>query len=347
MIRTSLNRLLGALVLLGALAGTAAASGLTGAGATFPYPLYSKWFDEYGKTHGGININYQSIGSGGGIRQITDRTVDFGASDAIMSEEQMAKAPGIMHFPTVIGAVVLVYNLPELKSPLVLDGETIAEIFLGQVATWNDAKIAALNPGVKLPGSAITVVHRSDGSGTTNIFTDYLSHVSTGWAKSVGKNTSVNWPAGLGAKGNEGVAGQVKNLEGSIGYVELAYASTNKLAMASVKNRSGVVVAPSVASTTQAAASISKTMPADLRVSIVNPLDKNAYPIAGFTYLLVYREQKDVGKGKQLVDFIDWAMKDGQKFAAPLLYAPLPPAVVARAEARLKTVTAGGKPLLP
>ncbi len=342
-VRTSLA----AFVLLATTSTCGTAGGLTGAGATFPYPIYSKWFDEYGKINKGVNINYQSIGSGGGIRQITDRTVDFGASDAFMSEEQLSKAPGIQHIPTVIGAVVVVYNLPGVGARLTLDGEAITSIFLGQITNWSDAKIASLNPGVKLPSKQITVVHRSDGSGTTNIFTDYLSHVSTQWAKSVGKNTSVNWPAGLGAKGNEGVAGQVKGLEGAIGYTELAYAVTNNLSYAAVKNRAGEAVVPTVESTTRAAAAAAKQMPADLRVSIVNPSAKGAYPIAGFTYLLVYQEQKNAAKGKILADFLWWAIHDGQKFAPALLYAPLPPQVVAKDEAKIKALTAGGKPLIP
>ncbi|MBI5838087.1 MAG: phosphate ABC transporter substrate-binding protein PstS [Candidatus Eisenbacteria bacterium] len=345
----SRSRPLAALLAAGQLLACASqvpAAGLTGAGATFPYPLYSKWFDEYAKLNKGVNINYASIGSGGGIRQITEGTVDFGASDAFMTEEQMARAPGILHIPTVLGAVVVIYNVPGVPTGLKLDGETIAGIFLGQITSWDDPRIKAANPGVALPDLAITVVHRSDGSGTTNIFTDYLSRVSTAWAKSVGKNTAVNWPAGLGAKGNEGVAGQVLTLKGSIGYTELAYAVTNKMAFASVKNRAGEYVAPGVGATTTAAAAAAVRMPSDLRVSIVNPSGKGAYPICGFTYLLVFKDQKNRGKGETLAKFLWWAIHDGQKFAAPLLYAPLPPAVVALNEAKVRSLASGGSPLL-
>ncbi|HVP38987.1 MAG TPA: phosphate ABC transporter substrate-binding protein PstS [Candidatus Saccharimonadales bacterium] len=335
-----------ALTLAAAGPAPAAAASLTGAGATFPYPLYSKWFDEYAKANPGTNINYQSIGSGGGIRQITERTVDFGASDPPMTEEQIGKAPGVLHIPTVIGAVVVVYNLAGVPAGLKLDGETVAAIFLGQITSWNDPKVAALNPGVSLPAQAITVVHRSDGSGTTNIFTDYLSHVSTAWAKAVGKSTSVNWPVGLGAKGNEGVAGQVRTLPGTIGYVELAYAMTNKMTYASVRNRAGEFVEPSVAATTTAAAGAVSKMPADLRVSIVNPPGKHAYPICGFTYLLVYREQGNRTKGEVLAKFLWWAIHDGQRMAEPLYYAPLPPPVVSLVEAKVKSLESGGSVLL-
>ena len=305
----------------------AAAQDLTGAGATFPYPIYSKWFADYAaKT--GVRINYQSIGSGGGIRQLSEQTVDFGASDAPMSDAELAKAKGgpIMHIPTVLGAVVVTYNVPELKRPLRLDGTTLADVFLGKITKWNDARIAALNPGAKLPASDILIVHRSDGSGTSYVFTDYLSTVSADWASKPGKGKEVQWPVGLGGKGNEGVAGQVKQLPGSIGYVELAYAKQNKLAYADIRNAQGQFVTPTIAAVTAAAAGAAAKLPSntDYRVSIVNASGKNAYPISSFTWLLVYRNQTDAAKGKKLIDFVRWALTDGEKSAATLDYAPLP-----------------------
>jgi phosphate transport system substrate-binding protein len=318
---------------------------LTGAGATFPYPLYSKWFDVYQQVTG-VRINYQSIGSGGGIRQILERTVDFGASDAPMTDEQLAAAPGpIIHLPTVIGAVVVTYNLPGVTGPLRLTPEAVAAIFLGEVRKWNDARIAQLNPSVTLPASDIAVVYRSDGSGTTNIFTDYLSSVSASWKERVGKGTSVSWPVGLGARGNEGVTGQVKQLPGTIGYVELAYAVQNKLPAAALQNQAGRFVEPALGSTTAAAAGAAGRMPEDLRVSIVNAPGEQSYPIAGFTYLLVYREQADQAKGKALVDFLWWALHDGQRYAPDLHYAPLPAEVVRKAEAKVKEITFQGRRL--
>ncbi len=322
-------------------AGPATAQDLNGAGATFPYPIYSKWFAEYARQTG-VRINYQSIGSGGGIRQLTERTVDFGASDAPMSDEEMAKLPApVLHFPTVLGAVVLTYNLPGVTAPLKLTGPVVADIFLGKITRWNDTRIASLNRGVKLPSSDILVIHRSDGSGTTYIFSDYLAAVSPEWARGPGKGKELKWPTGLGAKGNEGVAGQVKQLPGAIGYVELAYAKQNHLPVAELKNAAGRFVAPTLASITAAAAGVAAKLPenTDYRISIVNAPGADAYPIASFTYLLVYRHQPDPVKGKKLVDFLRWYLREGEQSAAALDYAPLPPEIVARLERRLNTIT--------
>jgi phosphate transport system substrate-binding protein len=323
--------------------GTAAmAQDLTGAGATFPYPIYSKWFSDYAaKT--GVRINYQSIGSGGGIRQLSEQTVDFGASDAPMSDAELAKAKGgpVLHIPTVLGAVVVTYNLPQLARPLRLDGATLADLFLGRITKWNDARIAALNPGAKLPDVDVLVVHRSDGSGTSYVFTDYLATVSPAWAAKPGKGKEVQWPVGLGGKGNEGVAGQVKQLPGSIGYIELAYAKQNKLAFADIKNAKGQFVTPTIAAVTAAAAGAVAALPAttDYRVSIVNAAGVGAYPISSFTWLLVYKAQPDATKGKKLLDFARWALTEGEKSAAMLDYAPLPPAMAKRLLERLGTVS--------
>ena len=309
---------------------------INGAGATFPYPLYSKWFDEYAKVDPSVRFNYQSIGSGGGQKQILAETVDFGASDGPMSDENLSKAPGkILHLPTVAGAVVAIYNLPGAPK-LKLDGPVLADIFMGKITRWNDPKIAALNPGEKLPGTDLVVVHRSDGSGTSYIFTDFLSSVSPGWEKTVGRNTSVKWPVGLGAKGNEGVAGQVKQMPGTIGYVELAYAHQNKLAFADLKNSSGKFVTASVESITEALASAS--VPDDFRFSMVNPAGEKAYPVAGATWLLVYEQQKDSAKGKKLVEFFKWALTQGEGMAGSLDYAPLPEAVQKRVLERVKAI---------
>ncbi len=329
--------------------GPAGASGsakeLTGAGATFPYPLYSKWLDVYNQKTG-VKINYQSVGSGAGIQQLTQRTVDFGASDAPMTDEQLKAAPGeVLHIPTVMGAVVVTYNLAGVGKGMKLTPEALSGIFLGTIKKWNDPKIAADNPDVRLPDSDIAVVHRSDGSGTTNIFTDYLSSVSSDWKGQVGKGTSVNWPVGLGAKGNEGVAGQVKQTSGSIGYVELAYAVQNKLPYAYVKNRAGLFVEPTLDSTTAAAAGAAANMPEDLRVSVVNAPGEQSYPVAGYTYILVYKDQQDGAKGKALVDFLWWGIHDGEQYASGLLYAPLPKEVVAMAEAKTKMIMFQGRPL--
>jgi len=316
---------------------------INGAGATFPFPLYSKWFSQYNKVHPDIQINYQSIGSGGGIKQITEKTVDFGASDAPLSDEQMQKASGVQHIPTVMGAVVIVWNLPGVEQ-LRIAPETLANIYLGKVTKWNDAALQKDNPTARLPGTAITVAHRSDGSGTTNIFTDYLSKVSPGWKSGPGKGTSVNWPAGLGGKGNEGVTGLVKQTEGAIGYVELAYANQNKLPTAELKSHDGQWVKASLESVSAAAAKAA--VPEDYRVSITDQPGDGAYPIAAFTYLLVYRDQQDPAKGTALLNFIWWAAHDGQKEAAALDYAPLPKPVVEKVEQTLKRMTVNGKPVL-
>ncbi len=318
---------------------------LTGAGATFPYPLYSKWFSDYAKTTG-VKINYQSIGSGGGIKQITEKTVDFGASDAPMKDEQLAAAPGLLHIPTVLGAVVLVYNLEGVKD-LKLTPDVVAGLFLGKITRWNDAAIAAVNPGVKLPAVDVAVAHRSDGSGTTNVFVDYLSKISPEWKEKVGVGTSVKWPAGIGGQGNEGVAGVVRQTPGAIGYVEVAYAEQNKLAVAQLQNKAGKFVAPSIEAISAAAAGFLSTMPDDFRLSVTNSSDEKAYPISAFTYILVYKDQADKAKGEALVKFLWWAIHDGQKTAAELSYAPLPQSVVPLVEKKLKTITAGGQVLLP
>ncbi len=310
---------------------------INGAGATFPYPIYSKWFNEYAKVDPSVRFNYQSIGSGGGQKQILAETVDFGASDGPMSDENLAKAPRTLwHIPTVAGADVISYNLPG-NPKLRLDGPTIANIFLGKVTKWNDPAIAAQNSGVTLPDQDIVVVHRSDGSGTTYIFTDYLSNVSSEWKQKVGKGTSVSWPAGLGGKGNEGVSGQIKQVPGAIGYVELAYAKQNNLAYADLKNAAGNYITASIESVIAALATAS--IPEDFRFSMVNSPGEQAYPIAGATWLLVYQQQKDAVKGKKLVEFLKWAYVDGQKMAATLDYAPLPDAVQDRVLKRIAQIT--------
>ena len=314
---------------------------VTGAGATFPFPLYSKWFSDYNKLRPELRFNYQSIGSGGGIKQISERTVDFGASDAPMTDEELAKAQGIQHIPTVLGAVVVTYHAP--IEGLKLTPETLAGIFLGGITKWNDPKLARDNPGLKLPDTAVAVVHRSDGSGTTSIFTDYLAKVSPEWKSRVGAGKSVKWPTGLGAKGNEGVTGVVKSTPGAVGYVELAYAHQNQLAMASLRNRDGVFMAPSLESTSAAAAGVE--MPADYRVSITDAKGKDAYPIASFTYLLVYKDQADPKKGEAMLRFLWWAVHEGQATTASLDYAPLPKAVVAKVETTLGSLTVQGKPV--
>ena len=320
-----------------------AAIDLHGAGATFPYPLYSKWVDEYQKANPNVRINYQSIGSGGGIRQISERTVDFGASDAPMNEEELAKAPGkLVHVPMTLGAVVVSYNLPEAPA-LTLSAELIAGIFLGDVKTWNDPRIAKLNPGAKLPKEAIGVAYRSDGSGTTAVFTDYLAKVSPAWKEKVGAGKSVKFPTGMGAKGNEGVAGQIKTTPGTVGYVELAYAKQTGLSVASLQNSAGKVVEASLDSISAAAAGVAATIPDDLRVSITNAPGDAAYPISAFTYILVYEEAADATKGKALAKFLWWAVHEGQALGAPLHYAPLPPEVVTKVEAKLKALKAGGQ----
>ena len=306
---------------------------INGAGATFPYPIYSKWFDEYSRVDPSVRFNYQSIGSGGGQNQILKGTVDFGATDGPMSDQKLSQAPAkLLHVPTVAGADVVTYNLPG-KPQLKLDGETIADIFMGVVTQWSDPRIKAANPDVSLPDSDIVVVHRSDGSGTTYIFVDYLSSISTKWEKDVGRGTAVKWPTGLGAKGNEGVTGQVEQMPGAIGYVELVYAVQNKLPYASIKNSSGNYVAPSIASVT--AALDTAKIPDDFRFSMVNPPGADAYPIAGATWLLVYQQQTDAQKGQKIVQFLKWAMNEGEKDAPSLNYAPLPPSLVKRVVAEI------------
>src|SRR5439155_16337869 len=303
---------------------------------------YSKWFNQYHQEHPDIEINYQSIGSGGGIRQVTAGTVDFGASDGPMSDEQLASAKvKIIHLPTVLGAVVPAYNIPGFKGELKFTPEVIAGIYLGRITSWNDPAIAKINPGVSLPNQGIIVVHRSDGSGTTYIFSDYLSKVSNEWRDSVGKGTSVKWPTGLGAKGNEGVAGMVRQMEGAFGYVELIYALQNNISFGPVKNAAGSFVKASLESTTAAAASV-KTMPADFRVSITNPSGKDAYPISSFTWLLVPAEWADAGKEKAFVDFLNWMVDKGQTMTSALQYAPLPKNVAVKVKARIKEIKAKG-----
>ncbi len=309
---------------------------INGAGATFPYPIYSKWFDEYAKVDPSVRFNYQSIGSGGGQKQILAETVDFGASDGPMSDENLAKAPAkLLHIPTVAGAVVVTYNLPG-GPKLKLDGLTVVDIFRGKITKWNDAHIADQNPGVELPSLDIVVVHRSDGSGTSYIFTDYLSSISDAWRTDVGKNTSVKWPVGLGGKGNEGVAGQVEQTPGAIGYIELVYALQNKLSFADIKNSSGKYVSASLNSVTAAVATA--RVPDDFRFSVVNAPGADAYPIAGATWLLVYETQKDPSKGRKLVEFLNWALTSGEQLAGSLNYAPLPKSLQERALARVKEI---------
>jgi phosphate transport system substrate-binding protein len=315
---------------------------LNAAGATFPYPIYSKWFNEYHQQHPDIEINYQSIGSGGGIAQVTAGTVDFGASDGPMKDEQIAafkqqRGTSVLHFPTVLGAVVPAYNIPGFKGELKFTPDVIAGIYLGKITSWNDPAIAKANPGTSLPNASIVVVHRSDGSGTTYIWTDYLSKISPDWNGQVGKGTSVKWPVGLGAKGNEGVAGMIRQMEGSFGYVELIYALQNKITFGSVKNAAGNFVTASLDSTTAAAASV-KTMPADFRVSITNAPGKDAYPIASFTWLLVPVDWKDKSKQKIIVDFLTWMLDQGQTMSAQLDYAPLPDSVKEKEREAVKTI---------
>jgi phosphate transport system substrate-binding protein len=311
---------------------------LNGAGATFPNPMYQKWFSEYHKAHPDIQFNYQSIGSGGGIRQVLAQTVDFGASDGPMTDEQLSQAKTkILHIPTVMGAVVPAYNVPGVSGELKFSPEALAGIFLGKITTWNDPAIAKANPGVNLPNQNIIVVHRSDGSGTSYIFTDYLSKVSTEWANGPGKGTSVKWPVGLGGKGNEGVAGMIRQMQGGIGYIELIYAVQNKIDYGSVKNASGAFVKASLDSVTAAAAS-AKSMPADFRVSITNAPGTDAYPISSFTWLLIPEKSKEAAKGKILADFLTWMVDDGQKMTAELTYAPLPGNVAEKVKGAIKLV---------
>ena len=323
----------------------AAAQSLTGAGATFPNPIYTKWFDAYHKKTG-IQINYQSIGSGGGIRQYTEETVDFGATDGPMNQSQIqAVAGNVLHVPAVLGAVVVTYNLPSLGgTQLKFDGNLLVDIFMGRVSRWNDRKIAALNPGVKLPNMDLIVVHRSDGSGTTYVFTDYLNKFSREWKDKVGYATSVDWPVGLGGKGNEGVTQQVKQVEGALGYVELIYALSNNLPYAQIENAAGNFSTPSLESVSAAAAGVNLAKDTDFRVSITNAPGADAYPISSFTWLLVRKDNKNPAKAKLIRDFLVWMITpEAQKMAADLHYAPLPTPIVALIELRLPTLKAGGK----
>jgi len=315
------------------------AQNINAAGATFPYPIYSKWFDEYHKAHPNVQINYQSIGSGGGISQLTAKTVDFGASDGPMSDDQL-KAAGfkILHFPTVLGAAVLSYNIPGVNAELKFTPEAIAGIYLGKITKWNDPAIAGANPGVKLPGDDIVVVHRSDGSGTTFIFTDYLSKVSPEWSMKVGKNTAVNWPVGLGGKGSEGVSGLIKQTPDSIGYVELIYAIQNNMPYGLVKNAAGDFVKASLAGVSAAAAGAASNMPDDFRVSIVNAPGKAAYPISSFTWLLIPAQIQDAGKRDAIKAFLNWMMTDGQNDCEGLAYSKLPAAVVVKEKKQIAMI---------
>jgi phosphate transport system substrate-binding protein len=328
--------------------GAMAADPLTinGAGATFPYPLYSKWFYDYSNANPDVRFNYQSIGSGGGIKQITAGTVDFGATDAPMTEEGMKKLPGaILHIPTALGAVVPVYNLDSVPAGLKLTSDVLAGIYLGKITRWNDPKIAELNKTTTLPNADIVVAHRSDGSGTTDIFTNYLTTVNPEWRAKVGRGPSVNWPVGIGGKGNEGVAGVVKQTPGAFGYVELAYAKQNKMKVASLRNKEGQFVTPTLEATSAAAAGVAMSMPDDFRVSLVDAPGKESWPISGLTWILVYKDQTDEARGKAIVQFLKWAITDGQKMEAALDYAPLPKAVVERVDKALKQISFKGKSL--
>jgi phosphate transport system substrate-binding protein len=327
--------LLALLVALPTPLANAQAMALNGAGATFPAPLYTKWFNEYANKTG-VQVNYQAIGSGGGIKAITDKTVDFGASDGILTDEQQAAAPDVLHIPMTMGSVVLAYNVPGVESGLKLTPETLSGIFLGTIAKWNDPALAADNPTLSLPDKDIITVHRSDGSGTTYIFTNYLSKVSPDWAGGPGNATSVNWPSGLGGQGNAGVAGEIKANDGSIGYVELAYALQNKITFATMKNASGFFVDATVASTTAAADGV--TLPDDMKVMITNSPNPGAYPIASFTWILANQTQADSGKGKALVDLLKWAVVDGQAYSTDLNYAPLPAGAVTKAQALISSI---------
>ena len=331
-----MKKTLFAIGLLGLTLSSAQAQKLTGAGATFPYPIYSKWFSEYSAAHPGVEVNYQSIGSGGGIKQVTSGLVDFGASDMPMTDEMLASSKvKLLHIPTVLGAVVPVYNVPG-ATDVRFSGDVLADIYLGKIVNWNDARIAKDNPGVKLPDQKIIVVHRSDGSGTSFIFTDYLSKVSSDWSGGPGKGTSPSWPVGVGGKGNEGVAGLVRQLPGAIGYVELIYALQNHIAFGSVKNVAGNWVKASIEGVTEAASSV-KSMPADYRVSITNAPGANAYPISSFTYLLIPTEGSNAENRKVLKDMLSWIVKSGEGEVSALSYAPLPEAL---AEKELQTIYA-------
>jgi len=343
LVKTRKTSVLIAVVAIAAIAGLIGAARadllLNGAGATFPYPIYSKWFHVYAQENPGIQFNYQSIGSGGGIRMLSNKTVDFGASDAPMNDAQLKSAPSkILHFPTVMGADVIAYNIPGYKGKLKLTGPVAADIFMGKVTKWNDDEIKSLNPGASLPGSDITVCHRSDGSGTTYIFSDYLSKVSPSWQSSVGKGTALKWPVGLGGKGNEGVTALVQQTPGSIGYIELIYALTNNIPFAMLQNRDGAWVNASLGGVTAAAASVANSMPDDFRVSITNAPGADSYPISSFTYLLIYQQQTDKAKATQIVKFLHWMLTEGQTYAPALKYAPLPAAVVTKEEAQINEI---------
>jgi phosphate transport system substrate-binding protein len=323
--------------------GAVAQTSLNGAGATFPYPIYSKWFSEYHNLHPDVQINYQSIGSGGGIKQVQAGTVDFGASDGPMTDEQLKATPfKLFHIPTVLGSAVPAYNVPGISGEINFTGEILADIFLGKIKKWNDPALAKINPGIKFPDTEVVVVHRSDGSGTTYIFTDFLSKVSDEWKTKVGKATSVNWPVGVGGKGNEGVTGSIRETKGSIGYIELIYALQNKIPFGSVKNPAGKFVKASLASTTAAAAAM-KDMPDDFRVSITNAPGKDSYPISSFTWLLIPVEWNDATKEKTIVGFLNWMVDKGQSMTASLDYAPLPKAVAAKVKTRIHDIHVKGK----
>jgi len=339
-----MRKLLTAALSLGLLAGATAvwadALLINGAGATFPYPIYSKWFDVYHTDHPDIQFNYQSIGSGGGIRQITAKTVDFGASDGPMSDAQLQTAEGwtILHFPTVLGGVVPIYNIEGATGKINFTQRAISEIYLGKITTWNDPEIQSVNPDIKLPSSQIVVVHRSDGSGTSYCWTDFLSKINKEWKSKVGKGTAVNWPVGLGGKGNEGVAGLVKQTPNSIGYVELIYATQNKMDYGRLQNSAGKFVNCTLASVTEAASSVADKMPADFRVSITNPPGADAYPASTFTWLLIYKTQVNKDKGQALIQFLKWMLADGQKYTQDLGYAPLPPQIVEQEKSAIEKI---------
>ncbi len=334
-------------LLIGALSGVSSAQvQLNGAGGTFPFVIYSKWFAVY-QQKTGVQINYQAIGSGAGIRQVIEGTVDFGASDGPMNDRQLAEAKRkrgteVLHIPTVLGGIVLSYNLPELNKTLRLDGKTVGDIFLGKITMWNDKRIKELNPGINLPDQPILVAHRSDGSGTSFIFTNYLSKVNSVWKKKVGFGTSVNWPVGLGGKGNQGVAGLIKQTEGSIGYIELAYAVQNKLSYALLKNKAGNFVKANFNTVSDAAVGAAKNMPSDLRAIITNAGGKNSYPISGFTWLLIYKNMHNKQKAEELVRFLHWAMEKGESYAKKLFYAPLPKSVIKLCEKKIDSITYNG-----
>jgi phosphate transport system substrate-binding protein len=316
---------------------------INGAGATFPYPIYSKWFSEYAKVDKAVNFNYQSIGSGGGIKQITKKIVDFGASDAPMNEEELKQVQGeIIHLPTVLGGVVLAYNIPGVNAKLNFTQKTLSDIFLGKIKRWDDEALVKANPTLKLPAKPIIVVHRADGAGTTYVFTDFLSKVSPAWLKQVGRGKSVKWPIGLGGKGNEGVTAMVKQMPYTIGYLEFSYAVHNQLSYGRVENAEGAFIDCTSESVTASAAASALTIPSDYRVSITNAVGQGSYPIASFTWLLVYRHQNNPIKGKALIGFLKWMLHDGQKFAGPLGYAPLPPALIKQEEMTVKQLAIAG-----